>query len=128
VKHPKLTELVIGDFLALEEYTSSFGILRRQGVHTGAVGRQMFRRVKIDYPEAVAKIIKDMSPNARLYLLSGAGADRNKKSPDGFAKDKGKIENRLSKLGLGLFHHFRSGYIFPVTPRQELGFGYRLAH
>lgn len=130
IQHPKLTELVIEDFLALDGHAPSFqgvdAIYYCQGVYTGAVDRDTFRQITVDYPEALAKIIKTSSPQARFCLLSGAGADRTGKSRVAFAKDKGDIENRLAGLGLGGFHSFRPGYIFPVTPRREPGFGYRL--
>lgn len=130
VQHPKLTELVVENFLALEEDAKCFHgidvVYYCQGVYTGTVDRETFRQITVDYPEALAKIIKTTSPDARFCLLSGAGADRAGKSRMAFAKDKGEIENRLSNLGLGAFHSFRPGYIFPVSPRQEPGLGYRL--
>ena len=43
-----------------------------------------------------------------------------------FAKYKGVAENRIADLGLGQFYSFRPGYIYPVTPRKEPGFGYRV--
>ncbi|MXY64684.1 MAG: NAD(P)H-binding protein [Gammaproteobacteria bacterium] len=130
VQHPKLTELVIKNFLSLEEVATFCqgidAVYYCQGVYTGTVDHDLFRQITIDYPEALAKIIKTTSPDARFCLLSGAGADRSGRSRVAFARDKGEIENRLSNLGLGAFHSFRAGYIFPVTPRQEPNLGYRL--
>lgn len=130
IQHPKLTELIIEDFLALDEHAPHFQgvdtVYYCQGVYTGAVDRETFRQITVDYPEALLNIIKTSSPGARFCLLSGAGADRTGKSRVAFAKDKGDIENRLAGSGLGGFHSFRPGYIFPVTPRREPGFGYRL--
>ncbi len=130
IQHPKLTELVIEDFLALDEGATCFqgidAVYYCQGVYTGTVDRETFRQITVAYPETLAKSIKTLSPDARFCLLSGAGADRTGKSRVAFAKDKGEIENRLSNLGLGGFHSFRPGYIFPVTSRREPGLGYRL--
>lgn len=130
VEHPKVREFVIEDFLALDEEAPCFqgldAVCYCQGVYSGTVDRKSFGQITIDYPEALAEIVKSTSPNARFCLLSGAGADRSGKSRMAFARDKGEIENRLSNLGLGAFHSFRPGYIFPVNPRQEPGFGYRL--
>ena len=44
-----------------------------------------------------------------------------------FAKDKGAIEKRLSAIGFAAFHAFRPGYIYPVTPREEPNFSYRVS-
>jgi len=40
---------------------------------------------------------------------------------------KGIIENRLSKMGFKAFHALRPGYIYPVTPRKEPNFTYRIS-
>jgi hypothetical protein len=40
---------------------------------------------------------------------------------------KGIIENRFSKMGFKAFHALRPGYIYPVTPRKEPNFTYRIS-
>lgn len=131
LKHDKLTEIIVDDFLVLDDMAGRFkdldAVYYCQGVYTGAVDRETFRQVTVDYPDALANAVLANSPQARFCLLSGAGADRTEKSRMAFARDKGIIENRLSAKGLGSFHSFRPGYIYPVTPRQEPGFGYRLS-
>lgn len=80
-QNPKLTELVIEDFLALEQEAPHFQgvdvVYYCQGIYTGAVDREKFRQITVDYPEMLAEIIKTKSPDARFCLLSGAGADRS---------------------------------------------------
>ena len=88
--------------------------------------RETLRQITVEYPDRLASVVAKNSKNARFCLLSGAGADRTGKSRTAFAQDKGAIENQLSAKGLGGFHSFRPGYIYPVVPRQEPGFGYRL--
>ena len=43
-----------------------------------------------------------------------------------FARDKGIAENILLKLNFKKTYIFRPGYIYPVTPRKEPNFIYRL--
>lgn len=129
-KHEKLMELIIDDFLNLEsadEHLKSIDIVYYcLGVYTGAVDRELFRTITIDYPEVLAKALLPDNPDLTFCLLSGAGADRTEKSRFMFAKDKGIIENRLSKMGFKAFHAFRPGYIYPVTPRNEPNLSYRI--
>ncbi|MEW8051216.1 MAG: NAD-dependent epimerase/dehydratase family protein [Candidatus Thiodiazotropha sp.] len=130
VVHEKLEEIIMIDFLGLDANAPCFEgidiVYYCLGVYTGAVDREMFRRITVDYPEALAKILIAKNPAIRFCLLSGAGADRNEKSRMMFARDKGAIENRMSRMGLKSFHAFRPGYIYPVTPRHEPNFSYRL--
>ncbi|MEM7069897.1 MAG: NAD(P)H-binding protein [Pseudomonadota bacterium] len=128
--HNKLTEIIVPDFQDLKAVEKSLNgvdiVFYCLGAYTGSVDRETLRVVTVDYPEALADHIKLKSPNARFCLLSGAGADKTGKSRTPFAQDKGEIENRLSAKGLGSFHTFRPAYIYPVSPRDEPGFGYTL--
>ena len=128
--HEKLNEVVVEDFLTLDENASYLKkidvVYYCLGVYTGAVNRETFRQITVDYPETLARILISNNADLRFCLLSGAGADRTEKSSMMFAKDKGVIENRLSKMGFKGFHSFRPGYIYPVTPRNEPGLGYRI--
>lgn len=128
--HAKLREVVLEDFLTLEEgadYLEAIEVVYYcLGVYTGAVNRELFREITVEYPDALADVLRKRSADLSFCLLSGAGADRSEKSRMMFAKDKGIIENRLSKKGFKAFHAFRPGYIYPVTPRPEPNFSYRL--
>ena len=131
VVHKKLVEVIVDDFIHLNEETDYFEsvdiVYYCLGVYTGAVNREVFRQITIDYPESLANALLKKSPDLRFCFLSGAGADRTEKSRMMFAKDKGIIENRLSKMGFGSFHTFRPGYIYPVTSREEPNFTYKVS-
>lgn len=130
IQHDKLKEVIIDDFLILDENASYFQsvdiVYYCLGVYTGAVDRDQFRRITVDYPETLARILSKKNPGISFCLLSGAGADRGERSRFMFAKDKGTIENRLSNMGFKSFHAFRPAYIYPVTPRNEPNFSYKL--
>lgn len=129
IKHVKLNEVVIDDFLNLDESASYFEsidiVFYCLGVYTGAVDRDQFRKITVDYPETLARVLYEKNPDIRFCLLSGKGADRSERSRLMFARDKGAIENRLSEIGFKSFHAFRPSYIYPVTPRKEPNFSYK---
>ena len=130
VSHQKLHEVVIKDFSNLgedAEYWESVDVVYYcLGVYTGAINRELFRQITVDYPETLAKVLQRKSPDLVFCLLSGAGADRTEKSRMMFARDKGIIENKLAKMGFKSFFAFRPGYIYPVTPRNEPNIAYRV--
>lgn len=43
-----------------------------------------------------------------------------------FALDKEIAENQLDKIGFNKFHTFHPAYIYPVEPRNEPNFSYKL--
>lgn len=128
-KHPKLQEVVISDFSDYSEQSDLFKEVSVAffclGAYTGKVPDDLFKAITVDYALAFAKKLADNSPGARICLLSGAGADRSEKSRMPFARYKGMAENGISKLHLQ-FHSLRPAYIYPVEPRKEPNFAYRL--
>ena len=73
-----------------------------------------------------SQVFHKSSPNARFAFLSGQGADPTGKSRIAFARYKGEAENALLTVGFATVSIFRPAYIYPVKPRTEPNFGYRL--
>ena len=128
--HPKLEHIIPENFLNYKPYKDSLrnvdAVLYCLGAYTGAVPKDEFRQITVDYPKELVKELIKISPNTKFCLLSGAGADRSEKSRMQFARDKGTIENFISASNLE-FYTFRPGYIYPVEPRKEPNFMYRLS-
>jgi len=120
--HARLQEEIIEDFTDYTNHKDLFKNIDSAffciGVYTGSVSDKLFKEVTVDYAVSFAKVLKENSPNAKLCLLSGAGADRTEKSKTSFALYKGMAENQIDKLGLE-FYTFRPSYIYPVEPRKE---------
>ena len=128
-KHPKLTEIVIEDF---EDYSNHQKLFKDidvaffcLGVYTGQVPDDQFKKITVDYAVEFGKALEMNSPQTTICLLSGAGADMTEKSKTSFALYKGIAENRLTNMNLE-FYSFRPAYIYPVTPREEPNYGYKL--
>lgn len=127
--HHKLSEVVVDDFRDFSSYGDLFADTGAAyfclGAYTGQVSNEMLQVITVDYVLAFAQVLANKSPGARFCLLSGAGADRSEKSKTPFALFKGMAENGVAALNLE-FYSFRPGYIYPVTPRREPNFAYRL--
>jgi uncharacterized protein YbjT (DUF2867 family) len=129
VQHEKLQEYIIKDFSNYDKDTTLFENIDAAyfciGAYTGQLPDALFKKVTVDYAVEFAKQVKIHSPNARLCLLSGAGADQTEKSRTSFARYKGMAENQITALGLE-FYSLRPGYIYPVSPRKEPSFMYKI--
>lgn len=126
--HKKVKEIIVNDFLNYDKIIPMIKgidvVFFCIGVYTGAVDRDTFRTITIDYPVELAKAVYTHSPASKFILLSGAGADRTEKSKVMFAKDKGIAENKLFDIYDKNFHSARPGYIYPVIKRKEPNFSY----
>jgi uncharacterized protein YbjT (DUF2867 family) len=130
VSRPKLNEILHADFadcsalaVALEGQDAAIFCL---GTYTGAVLDAELRRVTVDYATEFARVLRASSPNATFAFLSGSGADPTGRSRMAFARYKGEAEKVLSATGFPHVYIFRPAYIYPVQPRREPNFSYRI--
>jgi uncharacterized protein YbjT (DUF2867 family) len=130
ISHPKLNQVEHRDFAdcsALAEALSSQdGAVFCLGAYTGAVSDTELRRITVEYTIEFARVLRSSSPNAAFSFLSGNGADPTGRSRIAFARYKGEAENALLAAGFPSVYLFRPAYIYPVEPRKEPNFTYRL--
>jgi uncharacterized protein YbjT (DUF2867 family) len=130
VSHSKLTEVLHVDFADCSALTE---VLKGQdaaifclGTYTGVVTDAELRRVTVDYAVEFARVLRVGSPDAAFSFLSGSGADPSGQSRMAFARYKGEAEKALLGAGFPRVCIFRPAYIYPVEPRKEPNFRYRL--
>jgi uncharacterized protein YbjT (DUF2867 family) len=130
ISHPKLQEVLHRDFA---DCSSLSQVLSGQdaavfclGAYTGAVSDAELRRITVDYTIEFARVLRGSSPHAAFSFLSGSGADPTGRSRIPFARYKGQAENTLLAAGFPIVYLFRPAYIYPVEPRKEPNFSYRL--
>jgi uncharacterized protein YbjT (DUF2867 family) len=130
IPHPKLKEVLHRDFAdcsALAEALSGQdAVVFCLGAYTGNVPLTELRKVTVDYTIEFARVLLAGSPDAGFSFLSGSGADPTGQSRVPFARFKGEAENALLAAGFPRVYMFRPAYIYPVEPRKEPNFGYRL--
>ena len=130
ISHPKLIEVLHQDFA---DCSALAGTLSGQdaavfclGTYTGAVSDEQLRKITVDYTIEFARVLRRSRPNAVFTFLSGNGADPTGRSRMPFARYKGAAEKALLTAGFPHVYIFRPAYIYPVEPRKEPTFSYRL--
>ena len=130
ISHPKLNEVLHRDFAdcsPLAEVLSAHdAAIFCLGTYTGAVTDAELRTITVDYSVEFARVLHASSPEAAFSFLSGSGADPTGRSRIAFARYKGEAENALLAAGFPRVYVFRPAYIYPVEPRKEPNFSYRL--
>jgi uncharacterized protein YbjT (DUF2867 family) len=130
LSHPKLKQVVHRDFADCSALASTLSgqdaAVFCLGAYTGAVSDAELRKITVDYTTEFARVLRAGSPSAAFSFLSGRGADRTEMSRIAFARYKGEAENALLAAGFPRAYIFRPAYIYPVEPRKEPNFSYRL--
>ena len=130
IAHPKLEEVVHRDFAdgsaLAEPLSGQDAAVYCIGAYTGAVPDAVLRKITVDYTIEFARVLRGSSPNAAFSFLSGGGADPTGQSRIAYARFKGEAEQALLAVGFPCVYIFRPAYIYPVEPRKEPNFGYRL--
>ncbi len=128
--HSKLNEILhrnFADCSSLAELLSAHdAAIFCLGAYTGAVTDTELRTITVDYTVEFARVLHASSPGATFSFLSGSGADPSGRSRMPFARYKGEAEKALLAAGFPRAYIFRPAYIYPVEPRKEPNFSYRL--
>jgi len=130
ISHPKLKEVLHQNFADCSALADALlgqdAAVYCLGTYTGSVSDAELRAITADYTIEFARVLRNSSPNAAFSFLSGNGADPTGRSRVPYARYKGQAEKALLAAGFPRVYLFRPGYIYPVEPRKEPNFSYRL--
>jgi uncharacterized protein YbjT (DUF2867 family) len=130
LSHPKLNEVLHPDFADCSALAAPLSgqdaAVFCLGTYTGVVTEAELRTITVDYTVEFARVLRSSSPQAAFSFLSGNGADPTGRSRLPYARDKGAAEKALLAAGFPHVYVFRPAYIYPVEPRKEPTFSYRL--
>jgi len=130
ISHPKLKEVLHQNFAdcspLADALSNQDAVVYCLGTYTGSVSDEQLRVITVDYTTEFARVFRDSSPDATVSFLSGNGADPTGRSRLAFARYKGQAEKALLAAGFPRVYLFRPAYIYPVEPRKEPNFNYRL--
>ena len=130
ISHPKLQELLHKNFADCSALADALSGQRAAvyclGTYTGSVSDAELRAITATYTIEFARVLRSSSPNAAFSFLSGNGADPTGRSRLAFARYKGEAEKALLAAGFPRVYLFRPAYIYPVEPRKEPNFNYRM--
>jgi uncharacterized protein YbjT (DUF2867 family) len=130
ISHAKLKEVLHQDFAdcsaLAETLAGQDAAIFCLGTYTGAVSDAELRTITVEYTIEFARVLRLSSPDAAFSFLSGNGADPTGRSRIAFARYKGEAEKALLAVGFPSVYIFRPAYIYPVDPRTEPNFSYRL--
>ena len=121
VSHPKLREIIHGDFFNLEPiegqlagFDACFFCL---GVSSVGMSQAEYKHVTYDLTLNVAQLLAKLNPAMTFCYVTGAGTDSSEQGRTAWARVKGATENALIRL-FKQSYMFRPGFMKP-TPGQK---------
>lgn len=123
LQHPKLKELIVPDFLKMEEYVENVGgydaCFFCAGVSSVGMKEDKFTKLTYDTTIAFAKALLLVNTNMVFTYVSGAKTDSSEKGRMMWARVKGKTENDLAKLPFKAEYNFRPGVMQPFAGQKN---------
>lgn len=130
VKHPKLKELVVSDFMKLEQYTHKLtgydACFYCAGISSAGMKETEYSYITYDTTLHFAKTLVEINPNMVFNHISGAHTDGSEKGNVMWARVKGKTENALMKLPFKKVYNFRPGFMKPYKNQQNVKGYYKI--
>ena len=122
--HPKLSELLIPDFLKAEDYATRLtgydGCFFCAGISSIGLKEDDYKRITYDTTLHFATVVLAANPNIVFTYVSGRATDSSEKGKMMWARVKGKTENDLMKMPFRGEYNFRPGVMVPFKAQQNV--------
>jgi nucleoside-diphosphate-sugar epimerase len=123
LQHPKLKELLVPDFLKLDNFATSItgydACFFCAGISSVGMKEAQYRHITYDTTLAFAKSLLAVNPNMVFTFVSGSNTDSSEKGRIMWARVKGKTENDLARLPFKAEYNFRPGGMLPFKEQQN---------
>lgn len=132
LKHAKLKEVLLNDFMKLESIKSQLGTpdacFHSMGVSAIGLSEKEYSRLTYDISRLLADICFDLNPAMTFIYISGTGTDSTEKGKIMWARVKGKTENYILNKGFSSALMFRPGAIIPEKGTRSKVTAYRIIY
>ena len=130
VRHAKLQELIVPDFLQLElfsrELTGYDACFFCAGVSAKGMSEAEYTSITYDMTLSFAKALVEANSNMVFEYVSGSQTDSTEHGPFMWARVKGRTENALFKLPFKKTYAIRPGLMQPSPGQQNVKGYYKI--
>lgn len=130
MKHPKLEECIIPDFMELDAFTSQLkgydACFYCAGISSAGMKEADYAHITYDITMNFARTVAKLNPRMTFVFVSGAHTDSTEKGRVMWARVKGKTENALMKLPFKRVFNFRPGFMRPTKGQRNVKGFYRM--
>ena len=124
LKHPKLKELLVSDFMNLEPVKSQLkgydACFYCVGVSSAGLDVATYTKITFDTTLHFAKTLVEVNPAMVFNFVSGKSTDSSETGKVMWARVKGKTENALGQLHFKNQYNFRPGFMKPMPGQKNV--------
>ena len=124
LQDPKLRELLVPDFMHLDEVASQLtgydACFYCAGISSVGMSEPDYTHITYDITLHFAATLLALNPQMTFCFVSGAQTDSTEKGRTMWARVKGRTENALAALGFAREVNFRPGFMKPVPGQQNV--------
>jgi nucleoside-diphosphate-sugar epimerase len=129
ITHPKLRELIVPDFMKLDDVASQLAGYNAcffcAGISSAGLSEADYTHITYDVTLHFARTLLQANPEMTFIYVSGAGTDSTEKGRLMWARVKGKTENALTKIGFRREYNFRPGFMKASPGQRNLKWTYK---
>lgn len=124
LSHPKLKELIVKDFMKIEDYADDLNGFDAcffcAGISSVGMKEADYTRITYDMTLHFANVLERINPQMIFTYVSGSHTDSTEKGRQMWARVKGKTENDLMKLSFRGVYNFRPGFMKPFKQQKNI--------
>jgi uncharacterized protein YbjT (DUF2867 family) len=124
IKHPKLKECIVPDFLKLEEVEDQLkgydACFYCAGISSNGMNEADYSHITYDIPLHFAETLVKLNPGMVFSHISGGHTDGSETGKIMWARVKGRAENALMRLPFKRVYNFRPGLMKPTEGQKNV--------
>lgn len=121
--HPKLKELLVADFMNLDEVKSQLSgydaCFYCAGISSVGMSEEVYTHITYHTTLHVAGVLKELNPSIVFNFISGSHTDSSGQGKLMWARVKGRTENELNALFPGKQYNFRPALMKPFKEQRN---------
>jgi uncharacterized protein YbjT (DUF2867 family) len=130
LKHPKITQCIVPDFLDLDKVSSQLtgydACFYCAGISSAGMSESEYSHITYDITIHFAEMLASHNPQMVFCYISGSHTDGSEKGRVMWARVKGRTENALLTLGFRKVYNFRPGFMKPTPGQQNVKSYYKV--
>ncbi len=123
IKHAKLKELLVPDFLKIETFSDDLqgydACFFCAGISSVGMNEEKYTHITYDTTLHFAQLLAAINPNMVFNYITGSHTDSTEQGSSMWARVKGKTENDLMKLPFKGQYNFRPGGMSPAEGQKN---------
>jgi len=130
LQNPKLTELLVPNFMQLEQFKEQLSgydaCFYCAGVSSVGMNEADYTKITYDTPVHFANTLVALNPTMTFSHISGGHTDGTEQGKVMWARVKGKAENALMRLPFKAVYNFRPGLMKPIKGQKNIKTFYKI--